>query len=55
MINLKNKKPLSSKNQIKIKNLILLARVAAGIGFIGAGTIIAEQGRVVGITTASSL
>lgn len=35
------------------------ARVAAGIvtgiGFIGAGTIIAEQGKVVGITTASSL
>ncbi|MEM2661156.1 MAG: MgtC/SapB family protein, partial [Nitrososphaeria archaeon] len=35
------------------------ARVAAGIvtgiGFIGAGTIIAEQGKVVGITTAASL
>ncbi len=35
------------------------ARVAAGIvtgiGFIGAGTIIAEQDKVVGITTASSL
>lgn len=35
------------------------ARVAAGIvtgiGFIGAGTIIAEQYKVVGITTAASL
>ncbi len=29
--------------------------IVTGIGFIGAGTIIAEQGKVVGITTAASL
>ncbi len=33
----------------------IAAGIVTGIGFIGAGTIIAEQDKVVGITTASSL
>lgn len=31
------------------------ARITSGIGFIGTGTIIAEQGKIVGITSAASL
>lgn len=33
----------------------IAAGIVTGIGFIGAGTIIAEQDKVVGITTAASL
>lgn len=33
----------------------IAAGIVTGIGFIGAGTIIAEQNKVVGITTAASL
>ncbi|MFQ6094626.1 MAG: MgtC/SapB family protein [Candidatus Bathyarchaeia archaeon] len=33
----------------------IAAGIVAGIGFIGAGAVIAERGRVVGITTAASL
>ena len=33
----------------------IAAGIVAGIGFIGAGTVIAERNRVVGITTAASL
>lgn len=33
----------------------IAAGIVAGIGFIGAGTVIAERDRVVGVTTAASL
>ena len=33
----------------------IAAGIVAGIGFIGAGTILAEKDRVIGLTTASSL
>jgi len=33
----------------------IAAGIVTGIGFIGAGTIIAEQDKVIGITTAASL
>jgi len=44
-----------SLQEFSIDPARIAAGIVTGIGFIGAGTIIAEQDKVVGITTAASL
>ncbi|MEM2111762.1 MAG: MgtC/SapB family protein [Candidatus Bathyarchaeia archaeon] len=44
-----------SLREFSIDPARIAAGIVTGIGFIGAGTIIAEQNKVVGITTAASL
>lgn len=53
-VSLINSSPALSQ-AIKIDLNRLGAQVVAGVGFIGAGTIIQEKGSVIGLTTAASL